>query len=138
MAADIVSPADGWPSNQPGNLLAGVADVYAGYLMTQAVHLAVDTDNSAPSERYELKDEIALRNSPRSVGCAGPCATAQLVFTTQPSGAVAGAAFPTPPVVTAEDGAGNVITNYSGTVALSIKSGTGTSGASLTGCRPSA
>ena len=44
------------------------------------------------------------------------------------------AAFPTSPVVTAEDGAGNVITNYSGTVALSIKIGTGTSGAVLTGC----
>ena len=44
------------------------------------------------------------------------------------------AAFSTSPVVTAEDGAGNVITNYSGTVALSIKSGTGTSGAVLTGC----
>ena len=134
MAADIVSPNDGWPSNQPGNLWPVARPCVSGYLMTQAVHLAVDTDSSAPSERYELKDEIALRNSTRSVGCAGPGAPAQLVFTTQPSGAVAGAAFPTPPVVTAEDGAGNVITNYAGSVALSIKSGTGTSGAALTGC----
>ncbi len=106
----------------------------SGYLATQAVDLAVAPDSSAPNERYELKDEIALRNSTRSVGCTGPGAPAQLVFTTQPSGAVAGAAFSTSPVVTAEDGAGNVITSYSGTVALSIKSGTGTSGAVLTGC----
>ena len=134
MAADIVSPAAGWPSNQPGNVWPVSRTCVSGYLKTQAVHLAVDTDTSAPSERYELKDEIALRNSTRSVGCTGTGAPAQLVFTAQPSGAVAGAAFTTPPVVTAEDGAGNVITSYSGTVALSIKSGTGTSGASLTGC----
>ena len=129
MAADIVSPAGGWPSNQPGNVWPVSRTCVSGYLVTQAVHLAVAPDSSAPNERYELKDEIALRNSTRSVGCTGPGAPAQLVFTTQPSAAVPNAAFPTSPVVTAEDGAGNVITNYSGTVALSIKSGTGTSGA---------
>jgi hypothetical protein len=51
-----------------------------------------------------------------------------------PAGAAPNAAFPTAPVVTAEDGAGNIVTNYNGTVALSIEAGTGTSGASLTGC----
>ena len=69
MGADIVSPADGWPSSQPGNVWPESRTCAPGYLMTQAVHLAVDTDNSSPNERYELKDEIALRNSARSVGC---------------------------------------------------------------------
>jgi prepilin-type N-terminal cleavage/methylation domain-containing protein len=134
IAADIVPPASGWPGNQPGNIWPVSRTCETGYFKTQAVRLAVNPDSTVPGERYELKDEIALRNSTRSVGCTGPGAPAQLVFTTQPSGAVASAAFPTSPVVTAEDGAGNILTSYSGTVALSIKSGTGTSGAALTGC----
>ncbi len=60
-------------------------------------------------------------------------AAAQLVFTTQPSGATGGTAFTTQPVVTAEDAGGNAVTAYAGTVALSIASG-GTAGATLRGC----
>jgi prepilin-type N-terminal cleavage/methylation domain-containing protein len=136
MAANIVRPASGWPGNQPGNVWPVPRDCDTGYFKTQAVRLAVNPDATAPGPRYELKDEIALRNSVRSVGCTGPGATAQLVFTTQPptTGAVPNAAFPTPPVVTAEDGAANIVTNYSGAVGLSIKAGTGTPGAALTGC----
>lgn len=58
----------------------------------------------------------------------------QLQFTTQPAGAIRGAAFTTQPVVTAFDSLGNVATSYTGTVSLAIKSGTGTSGASLSSC----
>ncbi len=58
----------------------------------------------------------------------------QLKFTTQPAGAIARAAFGTQPVVTALDALGNVATSYGGTVTLAIKSGTGTSGASLNNC----
>ena len=72
MAADIVSPGTGWPSNQPGNVWPVSRTCGSGYLKTQAVHLAVAPDSSAPNERYELKDEIALRNSTRSVGSAEP------------------------------------------------------------------
>jgi hypothetical protein len=57
-----------------------------------------------------------------------------LVFTTQPSGAVGGAAFATQPVVTAVDAGGNTATSFSSTVSLAIVSGTGTSGASLDNC----
>ncbi|HEX7289730.1 MAG TPA: hypothetical protein VF250_01275 [Conexibacter sp.] len=60
--------------------------------------------------------------------------TAALVFTTQPGGAVAGAVFTTQPVLTAVDAGGNVVTSYNSTITLSIVSGTGTSGASLSGC----
>jgi trimeric autotransporter adhesin len=78
----------------------------------------------------------------RSWTATGASATAQvsygpatqLVFTTQPAGATAGAAFSTQPVVTAQDALGNTVLNYTGTVALSIRSGTGPAGATLTGC----
>jgi trimeric autotransporter adhesin len=56
-------------------------------------------------------------------------------FTTQPGGgATGGLAFPTQPVVTAYDAFGNVATGYASTVSLTIVSGTGTAGASLTNC----
>lgn len=62
-------------------------------------------------------------------------AVSQLVFSTQPDGSpTGGVAFPQQPVVTAEDAAGNTVTSYAGKVTLSIKSGTGTSGAKLTSC----
>jgi hypothetical protein len=61
-------------------------------------------------------------------------AVSQLVFTTQPAGASGGSAFTTQPVVTAKDATGNTVTSYAGTVTLAIKSGTGTSGATLSGC----
>ena len=59
---------------------------------------------------------------------------AQLVFTTSPAGATGGSAFTTQPVVAAADAGGNTVTSYAGTVSLSIASGTGTSGATLSGC----
>jgi hypothetical protein len=61
-----------------------------------------------------------------------PNSATQLVFTTQPSGATAGFAFTTQPVVTAKDSYGNVATGYANTVTLSIKSGP--AGAALSGC----
>ncbi len=62
---------------------------------------------------------------------------AKLVFTTQPVGGANGTPLTTQPVVTIEDASGNpVITNVS-TISLAITSGTGTSGASLTGCAQS-
>lgn len=58
----------------------------------------------------------------------------QLVFTTQPGGgATGGTAFPTQPVVTAEDASGNTVASYGGGVALSIHNG-GAGGATLSGC----
>ncbi len=57
----------------------------------------------------------------------------QLQFTTQPSDSRPNMPFPTQPVVTAKDAAGNVDTSYSGNITLAIKSGTGTAGAALNG-----
>ncbi len=60
--------------------------------------------------------------------------TAALVFTTQPGGAVDDTAFTQQPVLTAVDAGGNTVTSYSSTITLSIVSGTGTSGASISNC----
>jgi trimeric autotransporter adhesin len=59
-------------------------------------------------------------------------AAAQLIFSTQPGGAVSNAAFTTQPSVTAQDAGGNVVTGYAATVALSVLSGP--AGATLSGC----
>src|SRR5207302_3073032 len=60
-------------------------------------------------------------------------AVTQLAFTQQPDGsATGGLAFPQQPKVAAEDAGGNVVTSDSGTISLSIKSGT--AGAILSGC----
>jgi trimeric autotransporter adhesin len=57
----------------------------------------------------------------------------RLLFTTQPSGATAGTAFTTQPVVAVKAGATNTAANDSSTVVtLSLKAGTGTAGAALT------
>lgn len=62
-------------------------------------------------------------------------AATQLVFTTSPGGTITGgSAFGTQPVVTARDASNNTVTDYSGTVTLSIVSGTGTAGAAISGC----
>ncbi|MEI7926454.1 MAG: S8 family serine peptidase, partial [Chloroflexota bacterium] len=59
--------------------------------------------------------------------------TTQLAFTTQPSGATAGANLTTQPVVKITDTDGNTLTGASGSVTLAIKSGTGAVGGTLQG-----
>lgn len=67
---------------------------------------------------------------PRGAGASASDAT-QLVFTTEPGGASGGTAFSTQPVVTFEN-ASNATVSTAATVTLTIKSGTGASGAVLT------
>jgi hypothetical protein len=57
----------------------------------------------------------------------------KLAFTTQPSSSTTGVPFATQPVVAIQDSAGNIITNSSASVFLSITAGTGTEGATLSG-----
>jgi|GEM_PF-778843 len=56
-----------------------------------------------------------------------------LAFTTQPAGATAGYAMTTQPVVSVRDACGDVDTTFNGVVGLTIKQGTGASGAALVG-----
>jgi hypothetical protein len=55
------------------------------------------------------------------------------VFSVSPSNAQVGAAFPTQPVVRAEDASGALDTSFNGAITLAIKPGTGTAGATLGG-----
>src|SRR5205823_652905 len=59
----------------------------------------------------------------------------KLVFTTSPGGTITGGtSFSTQPVVTVQDSNGNTVYNDSRVLTLAITSGTGTSGATLSGC----
>jgi trimeric autotransporter adhesin len=90
-------------------------------------------DKSGPSYQLTATDTTLSADSAPFNVAVGPAA--QLVFTTQPDGnATGGKAFPTQPVVTAEDAGGNTVTSYTAAVALRLKSGTGTSGAMLSAC----
>lgn len=66
-----------------------------------------------------------------------PFAVAQtptkLTFSVQPAGASAGLAFSTQPVIQVLDAENNVVTAFTGPLALAIKSGTGRTGAVLSG-----
>jgi len=63
-------------------------------------------------------------------------AAAKLAFTTQPSGSnTAGTAFATQPVVAIQDANGSTVTTSTATVTLAITTGTGSSGAVLSGTK---
>ncbi|MCL4730421.1 MAG: hypothetical protein KJ044_08325, partial [Planctomycetes bacterium] len=64
----------------------------------------------------------------------GPAAALRMV--TQPGGAVMGAAFVTQPQVEVVDAGGNRVTSSSASVAAAITTGTGTTGATLSGTTP--
>jgi trimeric autotransporter adhesin len=90
-------------------------------------------DKSGTTYRLRASDRALTVDSSAFAVSVG--ATARLAFTTQPGGgATGGSTFPTQPVVTAQDAGGNTVTGFSGTVTLSIVSGTGTSGATLSSC----
>jgi hypothetical protein len=57
----------------------------------------------------------------------------RLVFSTQPGGAYASAVLTNQPVIAAQDTPGHTNSSFNGAVTLAIKSGTGTSGATLAG-----
>jgi RHS repeat-associated protein len=57
---------------------------------------------------------------------------AKLAFVVQPATTTGGVNLPAAPKVQAQDAGGNVVSSFTGNVALSITSGTGTSGAALT------
>ncbi len=64
-----------------------------------------------------------------------PGPPAQLAFTTEPSTSdLTGDAFQTQPVVTIEDAGGNAVTSDTSTATMKLTAGTGTGGATLSGC----
>ncbi|HET6448390.1 MAG TPA: hypothetical protein VFG31_04705 [Conexibacter sp.] len=89
-------------------------------------------DKSGTGYRLRASDNALSVDSSALNVSVGPAA--QLAFTTQPGNGTGGSDLATNPIVTALDAGGNVVTSYSGTVALSIAAGTGTAGATLSGC----
>jgi hypothetical protein len=84
---------------------------------------------------YRLRASDGTLSGDSSAFTVAVGAAARLAFTTPPGGgATGGLAFPTQPVVTAQDAGGNTVTGFGSTVTLSILSGTGASGAALSGC----
>ncbi len=123
VASDIVQPTSGWPQNTAatgvggtgtptswaGNIWPTTPTCQSGYLQTQAVDMAVNPDlPSAPNSRYELKDQIALRNSTRCGTGTGDLAGVTLTVSVPasiqknnpvtPSGIVAGSANESSPI----------------------------------------
>jgi prepilin-type N-terminal cleavage/methylation domain-containing protein len=99
------------------------------------------TSPARPIGQVDVTVVNPLGTSPTGAGDKflfyGPAA--KLVVTTQPSSSTGGVAFGTQPVVTIEDTAGNTVANNTSSVTLSITSGTGTAGATLTcGANPKA
>src|SRR5450755_4112047 len=92
-------------------------------ILKTGTYTVTATDTSLPG--------FSVTSTPFSVSAGPP---SQLVFTTQPNNSTGGVAFPSQPVVTVEDVGGNVVTTDSSTVTLAITSGTGTAGATLSGC----
>lgn len=89
-------------------------------------------DKAGAGDKLQASDgTLSVASSAFSVSVG---AAAQLLFTTQPAGASGGSSFTTQPVVAATDAGGNVVTSASGSVTLSLASGTGAAGATLSGC----
>lgn len=123
VASDVVQPASGWPQNTSatgiggtgvpsswaGNIWPTTPTCQLGYLQTQAVDMAVNPNfATAPNSRYELKDQIALRNSTRCGTGTGTLAGPSLTVTVPassakntaitPSATVAGSSNETSPI----------------------------------------
>ena len=97
VASHIVKPATGWPAVDPsatgpggsglptssnGNIWPTTPTCQLGYLKTQSVDIAVNPDAiNTPANIYELKDQIALRNSTRCGTGAGTLAGPALAIT---------------------------------------------------------
>jgi hypothetical protein len=103
-----------------------------------ALSNGVTTFSGCAIDKSGANYKLTASDGTRSVDTANLTITvgalAQLAFTQQPAGATGGAAFATQPKVTAQDAGGNTITSYNGTVTLTLKSGTGTAGATLSNC----
>ena len=110
----------------PGTLSGCSPSTAAG--VTTYTGCTIDTANAGDVlTATDTADGLTTTSSPFDVTVGAP---AQLVFTTQPAGAVAGSAFTTQPVVTIEDAGGNTVTTDTNAITLAIAAGPGT----LSGC----
>ena len=112
----------------PGARLTGDTAVAALDGIATFAGLAIDSAGSGYTLQVDI-DTVTLATS--DTFSIAPGAASQLAFTTQPQGTATGVAFGA--VVEVRDSQGNTAGSYGGDVTVAIASGTGASGANLTG-----
>jgi len=133
--------------DQFGNLVQGATVVLAatgtGNTLTQpaaatnASGVATGTLSSTVAESKTVSATAAgTAVTQQTTVTVNPAAASRLTFTGQPSNTAANAAIAPPVVVTAQDAFGNTATTFTGSITLSITSGTGTPLAVLSGTNP--
>jgi hypothetical protein len=127
-ATDIVAPAAGWPSNSASatpstwngniwpNSLITCTQAQTNYLPTVGLDMAVNPDSvRQPGERYELMDQLTLRNGTRcnTSGSGGSTGTTFSISAPTPASPTAGSNFTV--TLTAQLAGGGTDTTYAGT-----------------------
>ncbi len=117
------------------NIPGAVGTSGAGYVAQIHFNVLGDPGTSTPLHLFAVSftDSNAIAIKPVSTTDGSVSVIAKLGFSAQPSGATAGSAFTTQPAVAIQDTNGNTVTNSSASVTLAITSGTGASGAVLSG-----
>ena len=107
---------------------------FSGALTSQftTVSAASTLNDPAHAGRIGSSSPMSAATPITTTGGSSQTAT-KLAFVTQPGGANVNAALSPQPHVAVQDVNGATVTNYSGSVTLSIKTGTGTTGAILNG-----
>jgi Tol biopolymer transport system component len=116
-------------TGRAGAILSGSATANAVAGVATFVGLAIDKANTG----YVLSATSGTLSAADSAAFAVAQTPTKLVVAVQPSGASAGLAFSTQPVVQVKDAEDNLVPTFTGSVTLAIKAGTGRSGAVLSG-----
>lgn len=117
-------------NNAGGGTLAGSNQVAAGAGVATFAGLNIDKTGTG----YALQASVSGLSPVTSAAFdITPGAATQLTYSQQPSNATAGAQIAPAVMVTALDALGNVATSFNGIVSIAITTGTGASGAILSG-----
>jgi hypothetical protein len=97
---------------------------------------SITAEGKTVSGTLQVGSGTIVTISPTAGLTVDPDVADHLTFTTEPTTTNHNATITPPVVVTAFDQFGNVATGYSGSITLSITTGTGTGGAALNGTNP--
>ncbi|MFN0071279.1 MAG: hypothetical protein ACKVVP_07290, partial [Chloroflexota bacterium] len=119
-------------NNTPSDAKLAVLDIPKPCLEAR-VDCFRGTHGAALNKSIGPEGPAALRTIATYIGPQNAISQPALTFSSQPSGGQAGAAFSVQPVVTVKDANNNTVTAFTGPITLSLKTGTGTPGATLNG-----
>ncbi|CAG0983824.1 hypothetical protein PLCT2_02068 [Planctomycetaceae bacterium] len=117
-------------STGPAGTLLGTATIACVGGVATFTTLAIDLAGSGYVLTFNSGALTPANSNPFNVS-VGPAA--QIAVTTDPAGALGGAAFATQPVVEIQDAGGNLVTGAGTSITASITTGTGSGGALLFG-----